>query len=420
MIFDPDSAGLRAGSFKVITDDPDGIGEDFTVVGTGTDGSTAEIGNNYIAYEDPYDGPQSTLRTRSDPGGNYELFVAAEQFFRVTAFDSSTDLISRHHDVTRPSGRSTPVSNKNYEPSVSPDTDGDGLPDDVEKVIGTNPNLIDTNDDGISDFDQVQAGLDPLSGLTVGVGEIGSARLSGEALGVTVEASGTNLDDRIAYVATGTYGLGIVDVSDPTSPIVLSEIDLTGTANAVAVDPQGRTAVVAAGAAGVHFLNVTDPTKPLLVDTNFGPVEAKFVNVFEGTAFVAAADTLYAVDVVTHDITDSLPLGGGMITGLSREGSNLFAHDASKTIRSFDVSGGKLTPLGLGYTSRWRRSGVCRCQRCVCNRSWQSGWRIHHGGRQRSYDDGTHRPIESATWRCAGEGPTSRPTVPVARSWLVI
>ncbi len=35
------------------------------------------------------------------------------------------------------------------------DTDGDGLPDDLEKLLGTDPTKVDTDGDGISDFDEV-------------------------------------------------------------------------------------------------------------------------------------------------------------------------------------------------------------------------------------------------------------------------
>ncbi|MEM9645873.1 MAG: Ig-like domain-containing protein, partial [Planctomycetota bacterium] len=345
MLFDPDSPGLRAGSFKLITDDPDGVGEQFSVVGTGTDGSVANPAGNFVAYEDPHGGPESVLRTRSDRGGNFELFVAAEQFFRVTAFDPSTGLLSQHHDVTRPSGQSTPVNNNNnYRASESQDTDGDGLPDDVEKTIGTDPNRIDTNGDGISDFAHIQSGLDPLSGLTSNTGAIGGVSPLGESLAVVVRAAQGD-EGRLAYVASGSQGLGIIDVSDPFSPIILSDTDLSGEARGVDIDERLNIAAISADDAGVHFVNVRNPAKPLLLSTNFEPAGASFVSVFEGIAFVAAGETLFALDMVTFRVTDRFLIGSGTITGLSRDGSTLFAHDASKTLHSFDISAGKITPL---------------------------------------------------------------------------
>ncbi len=46
-------------------------------------------------------------------------------------------------------------------PSFSPDTDGDGLRDDVETTLGTDINKTDTDDDGISDYDEVNVDGNP-------------------------------------------------------------------------------------------------------------------------------------------------------------------------------------------------------------------------------------------------------------------
>ena len=52
-----------------------------------------------------------------------------------------------------------------YEPndgSVLPDADGDGLADERERTFyGSNPKNSDSDDDGVSDLDEVRAGLDP-------------------------------------------------------------------------------------------------------------------------------------------------------------------------------------------------------------------------------------------------------------------
>ncbi len=52
------------------------------------------------------------------------------------------------------------------------DSDGDGLTDDEERRLGTNPFNTDTDGDGISDFDEVRLGLDPLRVDTDGDGII--------------------------------------------------------------------------------------------------------------------------------------------------------------------------------------------------------------------------------------------------------
>ena len=52
------------------------------------------------------------------------------------------------------------------------DSDGDGLTDDEERRLGTNPFNSDTDGDGISDGDEVRLGLNPLRADTDGDGII--------------------------------------------------------------------------------------------------------------------------------------------------------------------------------------------------------------------------------------------------------
>jgi hypothetical protein len=60
-------------------------------------------------------------------------------------------------------------------------------------------------------------------------GIIASLPLRGEAKEVVVE-------ENLAYVATGSYGLAIVDLSRFDNPIILGQLDLPGDATDVAVD----------------------------------------------------------------------------------------------------------------------------------------------------------------------------------------
>jgi len=49
--------------------------------------------------------------------------------------------------------------------AIAFDSDGDGLPDDVEKRLKTDPNMKDTDSDGYSDAEEVRMGTDPLDPL---------------------------------------------------------------------------------------------------------------------------------------------------------------------------------------------------------------------------------------------------------------
>src|SRR5207248_627010 len=134
-------------------------------------------------------------------------------------------------------------------------------------AIGTSPRKIDTDSDGIDDFAAVAQRLDPLGGHAVPIGVVAGAALNGEARQVVVEGSTQNAQSQTAYVATGSYGLAIVDVSQFNQPIVLSQLPLPGDSVDVAVDTVRDLAVVASGAAGVHVVNVSDPMHPTRIGT---------------------------------------------------------------------------------------------------------------------------------------------------------
>ena len=55
---------------------------------------------------------------------------------------------------TKQSGSSVEIPRARLRISEAQDSDGDGLPDDVELVFGTNPNKADTDDDGLTDREE--------------------------------------------------------------------------------------------------------------------------------------------------------------------------------------------------------------------------------------------------------------------------
>lgn len=128
--------------------------------------------------------------------------------------------------------------------------------------------------------DEQPAGLDVEGGLVVlaakGDGLLlfdwdGSSfsELGGAALD---EAWNVRLHGSLAYVANGADGLSIVDVSDPSAPVLRGSVDLEGIAKDLVVD--GDRAYVALGGEGIAAVDVSDPDAPALLDWEETPGSA--------------------------------------------------------------------------------------------------------------------------------------------------
>lgn len=92
------------------------------------------------------------------------------------------------------------------------------------------------------------------------------------------------------YVADGTAGLQIIDVTNPASPTLLGSLDTAGEALDVVV--VGNRAYVAGGTAGLQIIDVTNPAAPALLGTLNTPGVARGVDV-SGSVAVIADDTSF-------------------------------------------------------------------------------------------------------------------------------
>jgi hypothetical protein len=217
-----------------------------------------------------------------------------------------------------------------------PDEDADGLSDLAEIALGTSSAKRDTDSDGMSDLAEITAGLDPLGGRALPTGIIATLPLQGQAKAVTLEGSTTSAETQTAYVATGSYGLAIVDASRFQRPLVLGQIDLSGDAVDVAVDSRLGIAAVAAGSA-LHLVDVSDATAPVRTQTiNIPAVQVEAAN---GVAYVAAGNGIESYSLLTGELLQVLPIGSSAIVSLARDGSMLYAVDAASTLRAIDISG---------------------------------------------------------------------------------
>lgn len=223
----------------------------------------------------------------------------------------------------------------------SPDTDGDGLQDDAEWVIGTSAALADTDNDGIGDLSELRQGLDPLGGRGVATGVIASLSIQGAAKNIIVEGTSQNAQQQRAYIAAGTSGLAIVDATQFDKPAMLGQLTLPGDATDVDVDSASNIAVIASNDGGLHFVNVSDPMRPKHIRT--ADVVASQIEVIDSIAYAAVASQIVSYEALTGDLLGTLNIpNGAAITGMAHEGGVLFTMDANRNLRAFEI-----TDIGL-------------------------------------------------------------------------
>jgi hypothetical protein len=287
---------------------------------------------------------QIILRGKTSPQGAFpSSFIGNNNTYSLCVFDRVTGKVGRANFEVGDSGFDVDLPDVVMFPA-STDQDADGLQDDAEFILGTNPNDPDTDHDGLSDLAEIQQGLDPLSGRGFPTGLIAALPLPGEAREVVIEGSTLNAEQETAYLALGPRGLGIVNVSKFQMPILLGQLELPGNSSDVAVDPTLKLVAVAANTGGLHLVDVSDPMRPLLRQT-LG-ANASQVEIISGVAYVAVGNELRSYDLLTGTFLERLPLGAGAITGVAGEGLFLYTMDSSRVLRAISVSNGTMRALG--------------------------------------------------------------------------
>ena len=178
----------------------------------------------------------------------------------------------------------------------------------------------DSNGLGISYLTALQQGLNPLGAQPIVTGSIASLPLQGQAEAVTLAGSTFTPAGQTAYVATGSYGLAIVDASRFEQPMVEGQITLPGNSVGVALDPTLNVAAVASGSTGLNLVNVSVSTMPSLLQTVALPFGAQLVQYYDGLFYVASGRMLVTIDPASGEVDQTLDRGGATLSGLTRDG----------------------------------------------------------------------------------------------------
>ncbi|MCL4181384.1 MAG: Ig-like domain-containing protein, partial [Verrucomicrobia bacterium] len=190
------------------------------------------------------------------PGGLLEpMVLSPDSFHGVFYLDPATLRLAVAYFYSAASGEPTAIPCASWLPGDSPlaDTDGDGLPDLAELVLGTAYLDPDTDGDGLPDGLEFLNDTNPLDGIELTLGVTAMAPTPGEALEVVA-------DNGLALVACQN-GAAVFDVSDPANPTQLALVSSGFPAKAVALS--GRQAAVAFEFS-VRLLDLTDPSSPVV------------------------------------------------------------------------------------------------------------------------------------------------------------
>lgn len=160
--------------------------------------------------------------------------------------------------------------------------------------------------------------------------------------GIDIPGYANNVDvaGNYAYVAAGSAGLVVVDVSDRTAPSVVATLNTPGNANDVRI--VGNLVYIADGGGGLRIIDVTTPATPVVIGFLNTPGSAYDVVVYDGRAYIAdggagvaivdvsnpsAPALIGAVD--TPGIAKGLDVSGNFIAVADNEPANVFIIDAS-------------------------------------------------------------------------------------------
>jgi hypothetical protein len=143
----------------------------------------------------------------------------------------------------------------------------------------------------------------------------------------------------LAYVALEFAGLGIVDVSDPAHPFLISTIDTPGSAKIVTLI--GNTAYVADWTGGLQIIDVSDSASPKILGSYLGASAVWDVTVRNSLAYLAADSKGFDIVDVSNP-SSPVRLGrypaGGYVFHIAVDGNTAFIAPQGKRVAALDVS----------------------------------------------------------------------------------
>lgn len=245
------------------------------------------------------------------------LIAGANRNLREIILQADSFWMASQDFRTGENGSSLTLAPFRLAPPPPADTDQDGLPDEAEFVVGTDPNDADSDDDGIDDAEETRAG----TAFSEFLGVIASVPTPGHAVDVAAEGD-------LLALALKSGGLAVFNIFSGLTPAMVAQVPLPGEVSAVAVD--GATVAAGCGQAGLALVDVSVPAAASIrAQLNLGaPVRS--VAARAGLAYAGLdSGAIVLVDLATGTESGRVNLGNP-IQDLALTGDFLYALTASE------------------------------------------------------------------------------------------
>lgn len=384
LAFTPTKTGLQRAALTIRSSDAAQPVQTVMLSGTGTVASgidaSVHYGRDRVGVKQ--DGQVIGTFTSDDAGGWGAIMAPFTSRVEATVFDPVSGLVAH----TRSAAGRTPQDRLRLTPfaaSTSADSDGDGLSDDIEFALGTNPLRRDSDRNGVDDFDQFQQQNQRRTDLSASPGDMITVQVPFDAntaqatFSVVINGTRTTLDVVASSIdaATGTARFVVPDNAQTGDLVVFGQSNgsrvelpftlqlkpkLTGI-QVLGVTPDGRSALVMLTGVGLvddattyHFGDVS------IVDDrpSSTPVEGPVLRGNQVTMVVPLSEGVFgAIRATTAGGTSvnlNVSLTGVSATALSGTPANANAASANAG-QAITVNGTGLN-LQSGLMLRWTDS----------------------------------------------------------------